>query len=346
MKNKSLISIVLALVLSLSVLTPAVAAVIGDVDGDTAVTPSDARFVLRHAVGLEDFTEAQKAIADLDHDGEVTPADARLVLRLAVGLSIDESAPAEKPKPSKPEKPDAKTLRFNKALYEKAHSFNEYTASQLLSSNAPVEFVYRAIGDWCYYYTLHDVTRPVLKELGYTDSQIEKLAPSRIDPEKVQKALKSGVNLNIPTALIGLNLIDTYVPSLGADYYLTHPQYAETFTFMTYYDDIIEDRTYVRSENADSYYPKVGDIIFMSNKSRTYVNGLPTIDHTAQIIEVYEDGTFLCTEGAIKLNEPDGLPRVRERVYFYDTVRGTYLYKNNYICQTLVIARLNLDIPA
>ena len=69
----------------------------GDIDKDKTVTPADARFALRIAVGLPkstasdgttlaEFTEEEKDIADMDGDFEITPADARVVLRIAVGL--------------------------------------------------------------------------------------------------------------------------------------------------------------------------------------------------------------------------------------------------------------------
>lgn len=62
------------------------AAVLGDVDNDSKLTAADARLVLRHAVGLEKFTESQKNVADVDFDKKITASDARLVLRAAVGL--------------------------------------------------------------------------------------------------------------------------------------------------------------------------------------------------------------------------------------------------------------------
>lgn len=70
----------------------------GDIDTDKTVTPADARFALRIAVGLPkgtstdgkntpiEFTEVEKDIADMDGDFEITPADARVILRIAVGL--------------------------------------------------------------------------------------------------------------------------------------------------------------------------------------------------------------------------------------------------------------------
>ena len=70
--------------------TPVIGPGKGDVDNSGAVTPADARFVLRYSVGLGDFdkiiTGAICKIADYDDNGKVEPADARLILREAVGL--------------------------------------------------------------------------------------------------------------------------------------------------------------------------------------------------------------------------------------------------------------------
>ncbi len=57
-----------------------------DTDGDGKVTASDARLVLRAAVGLETFTENQKRALGLEKDDAVSAADARKVLRISVGL--------------------------------------------------------------------------------------------------------------------------------------------------------------------------------------------------------------------------------------------------------------------
>ncbi len=58
----------------------------GDVDRSRSVTSSDARLVLRAAVGLEKLDEEQKQLADMDNNNKVTTDDARLVLRKGVGL--------------------------------------------------------------------------------------------------------------------------------------------------------------------------------------------------------------------------------------------------------------------
>ncbi len=60
--------------------------VMGDVDGDKAVTSADARMVLRASVGLESPDAKQSECADTDYSCTITAADARTVLRYSVGL--------------------------------------------------------------------------------------------------------------------------------------------------------------------------------------------------------------------------------------------------------------------
>ncbi|MBO5396455.1 MAG: N-acetylmuramoyl-L-alanine amidase [Clostridia bacterium] len=55
----------------------------GDADGDGKVTASDARLILRAAVGLEKIDTAR---GDLDGDGKITSEDSRKALRIATGL--------------------------------------------------------------------------------------------------------------------------------------------------------------------------------------------------------------------------------------------------------------------
>lgn len=82
------------------------AGMLGDVDADGEISASDARLILRHAVRIEDFSEAQKDLADVDHDGEITSSDARLVLRVAVGLEhFDLEEPTEPEQPTEPDEP-------------------------------------------------------------------------------------------------------------------------------------------------------------------------------------------------------------------------------------------------
>ena len=58
----------------------------GDIDGDNAVTASDARVILRCAVGLDKLSSDVIAYANLDYDNAITASDARLALRTAVGM--------------------------------------------------------------------------------------------------------------------------------------------------------------------------------------------------------------------------------------------------------------------
>ena len=57
----------------------------GDLDGDGAVSSSDARIVLQAAVGKAELTEAQREFADVNDDGRVDSSDSRVILQVAVG---------------------------------------------------------------------------------------------------------------------------------------------------------------------------------------------------------------------------------------------------------------------
>ena len=58
----------------------------GDIDDNGTVDASDARVLLRAAVGLEEITPMLEFRGDVDKDGSLTSFDARTVLRAAVGL--------------------------------------------------------------------------------------------------------------------------------------------------------------------------------------------------------------------------------------------------------------------
>lgn len=58
----------------------------GDANLDGKVTATDARLVLRYAVGLELPTKTGKIVSDVDGDSRITSSDARLVLRYSIGL--------------------------------------------------------------------------------------------------------------------------------------------------------------------------------------------------------------------------------------------------------------------
>ena len=332
MKIKGIISLILAVSMLSSFAVFGFAAQKGDVDMNGKIEAADARLALRKAVGLEELSVEALMLADMDKDGTVTSADARLVLRLAVGLEKPEDyeepttdssqnkpqeTPEETQKPQETPEANKKPVDnpdtvytgkkevefsvFEDALYKKAHSFFGLAKTGTLAS----------FPKWCAIYTMNDVFRPVLKELGFTSERIEQVAPLIV------------------------------VPSFLNNYYLTS-EYAEYFVFYEYYDELIEKKVYSPTPNKETYEPRVGDIVFMSNKTRTYqtVDGVdyPTVDHTAQIIKVYEDGTFLCTEGSI-IESPDPLARVRERVYKYNPEIGTYEFVNNSVVIVLGIAR-------
>ncbi len=93
--------------------------VLGDVDGTETVSASDARLVLRAAVGLDSFTIEQNTAADLDFDGTVSSSDARLVLRYSVALesfTYDPTQPDEPDVPITPE-PEPEPHKHNYVDY-------------------------------------------------------------------------------------------------------------------------------------------------------------------------------------------------------------------------------------
>ena len=325
MKRKILISFLLVIAAAVSCVTPAFAVKnvnnICDVNGNGAITAEDARLALRYAVHAEGPTTAQRTRADADGDGSITAADARWILRIAVKLDTPYSA----------------------VLNGYAHQYHEKTFTEIHTRVNLLEGVLNSVNDWCCYYTVHDVFVPVLEKMGYTEEQIAKVAPTSFPKDKLAKAVKNTTKVPIPSWM-ATNNIPWYVPSLLLDYYLATPRYAETFIFWDYYDDVVTDKIITATDNAYFYEPKIGDLVFMSNKTSTYVGSYPTIDHTAQIIEVYEDGSFLCTEGSIIENsEPDGRPRVRERVYDFDRSKGTYDFRYNDIVNVVAVARPLLD---
>ena len=58
----------------------------GDADGNGEVTVSDARILLRCAIGLESIPEEKLVLWDFNENGVIDVADARAVLRIAIGL--------------------------------------------------------------------------------------------------------------------------------------------------------------------------------------------------------------------------------------------------------------------
>lgn len=333
-KMKKILCLVLSCALLVSGAVFVFAAEKGDVDGDGAVAAADARLALRASVSLEELTEEQFAQADFDGDGNVTASDARSILRLSVGLDAGDEPPAEDP-PPEPEVyvPSERELLFYDALYEVCHP--------LLGQTKPMynNALLKNFQKWCCYYTIVDVFRPALEKAGYSQVTIDRIAPTKFSKDSIAKTLSNLLGVQWPDWFV-VDTLDLLIPSLLCDYYVKNPDAAETFFLYDYYDDIVETKVYEHSdEDRVKYVPRVGDILFMSNKTRTYENGYPTVDHTAQIIKVYEDGTFLCTEGSIvESSEGDGLARVRERRYRYNEELGTYEFVNNPVVIVLMAA--------
>ncbi|MBQ7639103.1 MAG: dockerin type I repeat-containing protein [Clostridia bacterium] len=318
MRKSRFISVFLAVLLLALCASPVYAAApLGDLNGDGSVTAEDARMILRVAVKLEALSATNQPRADLDGDSVITAADARAALRIAVKLD---------------------TL-LGSVLYSKAHPLFEKTFVQMHPNRSAIDEIYNGTSNWCCYYTIHDVYRPVLKTLGYSDDVINKFAPKDYPSSKVTKAVNSFFGTSLSNVSFFGLIHEWYIPSLLADYYLINPDIASTFVFQDYCDDVLRNDIIERTSNARTYKPHVGDIVFMSNKTETYVDGVPTIDHTAQIIKVNADGSFWCTEGSIIQRDEPLVARVRERRYIYNGYKLSYDWELNDVVSVLMIAR-------
>lgn len=335
MKYKRLLSFLLAAVLLFTAAPFALAvSATGDMDNDGDVTPEDARIALRCAVKLEELTAYRLSAGDIDYDGDVTAADARLILRMSIGLPINGTDITDPVKDDPANVYSDRYELFKTKLYEVSHPLlGTYKTAFSVG-------IMKSFQKWCCYYTIHDVFRPTLEQCGYSAAEINKLAPNKYTKAQLSKALKGGLGLNWPDALIPSD-VEYYVPSLLMNHYYSNPDICSVYNLYDYYDDVVEQRMYYRDErDVTRYQPQIGDVLFMSNKTRTYDNGHPTIDHTAQIIEVYPNGTFMCTEGSIIEDaEGDGIAKVRERTYHYNPTVGTYEFDYNNIIIVLTAVR-------
>lgn len=333
---KKIISFALALCLIATCSVISFAAEKGDVDRSGTVTAADARVTLRYSVGLDELDEEQINLADYDENGSVSASDARCILRVSVGLSANSPVDPEPPVYEKPEEhiPSEKELKFYDTLYNVSHPLLGQT-----KPNYPDNFQ-----KWCCYYTVKDVFRPALEKAGYTKAQIDLLAPTKFSADSISKGLSNLTGTSWPSWLV-ITTLDLMIPSFLSDYYIKTPEAAETFFLYDFYDDIIESKVYEHDdEDRAVYSPRIGDVLFISNKENTYENGYPTVDHTAQIIKIYEDGTFLCTEGSlVYAYEGDNRARVRERKYRFNESTGTYEYVNNSKVIVLMVAQPKLS---
>ncbi len=341
---KRLLSLLLVAATLLSGTVFVFAAVKGDVDKDSKVTAADARLVLRMAVGLEKMTDEQKKLADYDSNGKIEAADARLVLRKSVGLADEKTEETTKPsKPVEPSvkpdyKPTEKELIFYENLYNTAHPLlGSYPA--LYGNSNPLSFLLKNFQKWCCYHTINNVFRPALEKSGYTKEEVDLLAPRTFSSDSLAKILSNTLGIAWSDKFV-VDSLPLYIPSLLSDYYIKTPDAADVYFLYDFYDNMIEMKLYEHSdEDRVNYQPRIGDVLFISNKARTYENGYPTVDHTAQIIEILDDGTFICTEGSlIDENDPTGLARVQERRYMYDTKTGSYCLRDDeYIYRHIVV---------
>lgn len=81
------ILVVLSVFLPCSIVSAAADEVLlGDVDGDGALTAVDSLIILRYSVKLEKLSENQIKLADTNNDNNVDASDALIVLRVSVGL--------------------------------------------------------------------------------------------------------------------------------------------------------------------------------------------------------------------------------------------------------------------
>ena len=327
-----------------------------DVDGAPGVSAADARLILRVAVGLSSVEpnghihafEAQVVPPTCTEDGctvytcycgyqySADPVPASHHYDKFYCTVCGQMDPLHVPVPFAND--------FEQTLYDTAHPLFYKTADELTTTGSILEYAYHRVGKWCCYYTVHDVLRPALKKAGYTEMRAERLAPQFYTSDKLAKVMRNSAKLNLYVPSILLSTLTSasvpvYVPSLLLDYYLEHPGYAKTYIFKEFYDDLVEQKIYQPTENRDEYQPRVGDVLFMSNKLETYVNGYPTVDHTAQIIQMYADGSFWCTEGSIIQTNEDGKPRVRERMYYFNKESGAYEYRYNSVVIVLAVAQ-------
>lgn len=334
MKNtvKRIISFVLAAVMlfSAAIFADAAGRQYGDVNYDGEISSEDARLALRGSVGLETLVGDDFKAADVDGDGELTSADARYILRWSVGLDGGDVTEAEK--------------QFGEMLYAVSHpKLNTY----------PEMFAHWPLNQfqkWCCYYTIHESFRPALEKCGYSQKRIDELAPTNYSKEALSKALVNGIHAPEWAAWLANPSVRFYVPSLLMDYYYSHPDIARVYNFYDYYDDVVNARMYYADkDDIKAYYPHVGDVLFMSNKTMTYSYGHPTIDHTAQIMKITgtdKNGypTFLCTEGSIIENyEGDNIGKVRERTYHFNPEIGTWEFDYNPVVIVLTAARFDFS---
>ena len=87
-KMKSVLCLLLCALMALALPVTALAAYLGDVDGNGKVETKDARLALRQSIGLEHYKPESREFkaCDADMNGKVDTKDARYILRRSIGL--------------------------------------------------------------------------------------------------------------------------------------------------------------------------------------------------------------------------------------------------------------------
>ena len=108
----------------------------GDANGDGAITAIDARIALQAAAGLRDLDDATRSLVDMNGDGKVTAIDAREILRLAatgeygeLPPPVDDGSGDEPEDPNQPDTPSNpsgdSTLHQTLALFGYEHDASQ-----------------------------------------------------------------------------------------------------------------------------------------------------------------------------------------------------------------------------
>ena len=137
----------------------------GDVDGDGAITSTDARLVLQYAVEKVSDKDLNTAIADMDEDGSITSTDARLILQYVVGKESLLPRPESLPRTRLEEAPTGEVISFTTVVanvHTKASYKYDYPGSM---------YVVQTAEEWAYLKE-HYGLDPVLDEAFFAQHAV------------------------------------------------------------------------------------------------------------------------------------------------------------------------------